>query len=146
MIKIWRWSSHLFRSRWHFLYFRFWPNQELDWTKIWSVSYSCLVVHMHRVRVNSSSGYKMCPANGCRMPRDCILGSCTWANKELIPNWRIWLSHQDRSGTARWNHVKFFSFNLVWCKMPHFAALFVGLRRCTCPFLRSHPAFFKFWQ
>jgi hypothetical protein len=29
----------------HFLCFRFWPSQESDWTEIWSVSYSYLVVH-----------------------------------------------------------------------------------------------------
>jgi hypothetical protein len=26
-----------------------WPNQESDWTEIWSVSYSYLVVHMYKV-------------------------------------------------------------------------------------------------
>jgi hypothetical protein len=26
-----------------------WPNQESDWTEIWSVIYIYLVVHMHKV-------------------------------------------------------------------------------------------------
>jgi hypothetical protein len=26
-----------------------WPSQESDWTEIWSVSYSILVVHMYKV-------------------------------------------------------------------------------------------------
>jgi hypothetical protein len=26
-----------------------WPSQELDWTEIWSLSYTYLVVHMNKV-------------------------------------------------------------------------------------------------
>jgi hypothetical protein len=43
MIKIWRWSSHLFRSNGTFCVFGFGTlvaNQESDWTETWSVSYS----------------------------------------------------------------------------------------------------------
>jgi hypothetical protein len=40
-----------------------WPNQESDRTKIRSVSYSDLVVHVcTKFQVNSSSGYETCPA------------------------------------------------------------------------------------
>jgi hypothetical protein len=47
----------------YFLCFRFW--QQSDWTEIWSASYSYLLV-CTKFRVNSSSSYETCPANGWR--------------------------------------------------------------------------------
>jgi hypothetical protein len=52
MIKMWRYpaiSSGVIALFVFSVLAPWWPNQELDWTEIWSVSYSYLVVHMYKV-------------------------------------------------------------------------------------------------